>query len=142
MNTEIDDCQPSVTQDGILYFSHDGDIYCSRLVDGQYAPKEKLHSPINDETSQSEPFISADESYMIYRSLGTGGIMDPNFYITFRHEDNSWSEPVNIAKKVTQIGLFPSITPDKKYLIYFLGGDFFWFDISAVMEELMKSPAM
>jgi len=142
VNTENDELQPTATKDGTVYFSHDADIYRSRLLNGQYAPKEKLPSPINTETSQSSPLISVDESYMMYISLGAGGIREPNFYLSFQNEDDTWSEPVNIAKKVETIGLFPSLTPDRKYLIYFLGGDFYWFDISAVMEELIKSPAL
>jgi ankyrin repeat protein len=139
VNAENDEGQPTVTKDGTVYFVHNADIYRSKLVNGQYSPKERLPAPINTESSQSNPFISADESFMIYCSLGAGGIFEPNFYFLFRNKDDSWTEPVNIAKKVENIGLFASITPDRKYMIYFLGGDYFWFDISTVMEELMKS---
>ena len=141
INTEIDDSQPTVTKDGTLYFSHNADIYRSKLKNGKYTPKEKLPLPINTDTSQSEPIISVDESYLIYRSLGAGGIRAPNFYFSFRNEDGTWTESVNIAQKVEMIGLFPNLTPDKKYLIYFFNGDYFWFDISSVMDELLKSPA-
>ena len=68
---------------------------------------------------------------------GRGGVMDPNYYYSSAGAEGAWTEPVNIAKKVNKIGLFPSLTPDRKYMIYFEGGDYFWFDIGAVMEELV-----
>jgi ankyrin repeat protein len=143
VNTEGDDSQPVVTRDGTVYFCHNADIYRSRLVDGRYAPKEKLPTPINSESTQAEPYIAPDESFLLFRSIGQGGMAEPNYYFSSRNADGSWTEPVNIAKKVKDegpfpIGLFPSLTPDRRYMIYFLGGDYYWLNISAVMNELIK----
>ena len=137
MNTETDEIQPSVTRDGTVYFAHRADIYRSKPVECRYGPKEKLPAPINDDTTQAQPFVAPDGSFLLFRSLGRGGVMDPNFYYSSAGADGAWTEPVNIAKKVNKIGLFPSLTPDRKYMIYFEGGDYFWFDIGAVMEELV-----
>jgi len=138
VNTEDDEIQPSVSEDGTVYFCHNADIYRSKLADGRYAPKEKLSPPINTETSQSHPYIAPDESFLLFRSLGRGGMLEPNYYFSSRNADGTWTEPVNIAKKVDEIGLFPSLTPDRRYMIYFWEGDYYWFDISVVMDELIK----
>lgn len=139
VNTELDEIQPSVSRDGAVYFAHRADIYRSKVVDGRYAPKERLPAPINDDATQAQPFIAPDGSFLLFLSLGQGGVRDPNYYCASAGADGAWTEPVNIAKKVKRIGLFPSLTPDKKFMIYFEGGDYFWLDIGAVMEELTGS---
>jgi len=140
VNTESDEIQPSVTRNGTVYFSHNADIYRAKLVDGRYAPKEKLPFPVNTESNQVHPCIAADESFLLFRSLGRGGVREPNYYFSSRNADDTWMEPVNIAERVENIGLFPNLTPDRKYMIYFAEGDYAWFDIGALMEELVKSP--
>jgi len=139
VNSEGDELQPAVTRDGTVYFCNDADIYRARLVDGRYAAKKKLPVPINSETTQGEPYIAPDESFLLFRSLGRGGMGEPNYYFSSRNADDSWTEPVNIAKKIEITGLFPSLTPDRRYMISFLGGGHYWFDISAVMEELANA---
>ena len=139
VNTETDEIQPAVARGGTVYFAHNADIYRSRVIDGRYGPKEKLPPPVNDDSTQAMPFIDPDESFLLFLSLGQAGMMEPNFYYSSIGADGVWSEPVNIAKKVKRIGLFPSLTPDKKFMIYFEGGDFYWFDIGTVIEELTGS---
>ena len=138
VNTDSDEIQPTVTRDGTVYFSHKADIYRSKLVDGGYLPKEKLPSPINSETNQVNPCISSDERFMFFRSMGPRGFREPNFFFAARNADDTWSEPVSIDKRIAGIGLFPSLTPDRKYWIYFEGGDYFWLDVGEVMKELIK----
>ncbi|MDH4270764.1 MAG: hypothetical protein OEW18_02175 [Candidatus Aminicenantes bacterium] len=65
---------------------------------------------------------------MFFRSLGPQGFRE-------------WSEPVSLDKKIAMVGLFPRLTPDGKYWICFEGGDYFWFDVSAVMEEIVQRPS-
>ena len=138
VNTEIDEIQPSVTRDGTVYFVHRADIYRSKVVDGRYAPKERLPAPINDDTTQAQPFIASDGSFLLFLSLGQGGVRDMNNYYSSEKADGTWTEPVNIAKKVKAIGLFPSLTPDNRFMISFEGGDLYWFDIGAVMKKLIE----
>jgi len=143
VNTEADEIEPTVTRDDTVYFSHKADIYRSKLIGGRYAPKQKLPAPINTDSTQDQPYIAPDESFLLFSSLGQGGVSEPNYYYSSRNADGTWTEPVNIAKKVKDagpfpIGLFPSLTPDRKYMIYFLAPDLYWFDISAIMNELIK----
>ena len=134
VNSENDDSQPSVTKDGTIYFRYDADIYRSKCVNGKYAPKEKLPKPINTETGQGEPFISQGGSFLIFRSLGPGGMREPNVYISFHNPDDTWTNPINLAKKIKIQGIFPSVTPDRKYLFYF-DWDYYWVD-AKIIDEL------
>ncbi len=136
VNTDADEIQPTVTRDGTVYFSHLADIYRSRPVDGRYAPKEKLPAPINSDDNQVNPNISADERFLIFRSLGPRGFREPSSFFSSLNADGTWSEPVAIDKRIAKIGLFGNLTPDRKYWICFEGGDLFWLDVSAFMEEL------
>ncbi len=139
VNTDADEIQPTVTRDGTVYFSHQADIYRARLVDGGYGPKEKLPAPINSDYNQVQPNISADERFLIFRSLGPRGFREPSSFLSSRNADGTWSEPVALDKKIAKIGLFGNLTPDRKYWICFEGGDLFWLEVGAVMEELLKT---
>ena len=63
---------PSVTEDGTIYYMsrrEEGmgrtDVYLSRNIDGKYAEAENLGFVINTEDSDIDPFVAADESYLI-----------------------------------------------------------------------------
>jgi len=133
VNSVNDDSQPSVTKDGTIYFRYDADIYRSKCINGKYAPKEKLPKPINTETGQGEPFISQDESFLIFRSLGPGRMREPNIYISFHNPDDTWINPINLAKKIKIQGLFPSVTPDRKFLFFFMD-EYYWMDAKIIRE--------
>jgi hypothetical protein len=77
----------SVTKNGNLYFMAQRsdaqglyDLYRSRFVDGGYRPPEKLAAPTNTPQYEDCPYVSSDESYMIYRFRQ---ILAFNFIILF-----------------------------------------------------------
>jgi len=137
VNTDGDELQPTVTHDGTVYFSSSADIYRARIVDGRYGPKEKLPPPINSGRNEVHPYVSSDERFLFFRSMGPAGFREPNYFLALRNPDDTWTEPVSLEQKIDHFGLFPSLTPDRKYFVYFEAGDFFWFDISAVMKALL-----
>jgi hypothetical protein len=69
---------PSVADDGTLYFSADRDgpgsihIYRSRLIDGKYAEPEKLGPEINSEFNDYSPYVSPNGKILIFASSGSG----------------------------------------------------------------------
>ena len=118
---------PTVADNGTLYFgsSRDGgigatDLWRSRLVDGHYAAPENLGPAINTKGSDTEAWISPDESMLIFSSNGypdTRGADD--IYVSYR-EGDGWSAPRNLGDAVnstgSEYGAKPS--PDGKYLFF------------------------
>jgi hypothetical protein len=123
---------PSVTQDGTLYFGRSdeandrSDIYRSRRADGKFSEPEKLPEIINGPENPFNACIAPDESYLIfcaYRSDSSFGKSD--YYISFRDEDDTWSQPVNLGPGINTPGdeYSPHITPGGKYLFFASNGN-------------------
>lgn len=70
---------PSVTRDGTLYFSSDRDgsgsvhVYRSRFAGGAYAEPEKLGPEVNSAYNEAQPFVSPDETLLVFNATGEGG---------------------------------------------------------------------
>lgn len=104
---------PTSTNNGVIYFSSDGDIY-------RYNGSEvkKLPPQINSEKGEHDPFIAQDESFLIMVRQKPE-IGDSNMYISF-NVDGIWTtakrlpSPFNLEK----IDGSPYVTPDKKYLFF------------------------
>ena len=121
-----------------------GDIRYSRIIDGKHEEPKLLNEKIN--TGQSfHPFIAPDESYLIFDSKREGGYGDSDIYISFRKQDDSWGDPVNLGDKIntTAWEASASISPDGKYLFFnrnmgsdkYENVDIFWVS-SQLIEEL------
>jgi len=117
---------PSVTNDGTIYFTREGEgrrseIYRARLVDGSYQEAERLGENVNFFPSQYNSFIAADESYLITCAFGGSNSRGADdYYIIFRNDDDTWSEPVNMGDAVNSKGSeqSPFVTRDGKYFIF------------------------
>lgn len=123
---------PSVTYDGTLYFGRSdsandrSDIYRSRRADGKFSEPEKLPEIINGPENPFNACIAPDESYLIfcaYRSDSSQGRSD--YYISFRDDDDTWSQPVNLGPGINTAGdeYSPHITPGGKYLFFASNGN-------------------
>ncbi|MFC1564796.1 hypothetical protein ACFL6G_07650 [candidate division KSB1 bacterium] len=149
VNTKFEERHPCVSQDGTLYFYSDRegshgevDIYRSRLIDGEYQVPENLGEPVNTEISEYNPYVSPDERFLRYN---TGDRQDSygshDLYISFRNDNGTWSEPVNMGKRInTEAGEYkPFVTYDGKYFFFSSSrsgnGDIYWID-AKVIEEL------
>ena len=116
VNTENNESYVSVTRDNTIYFENDNQIFRSRLVDGKYQPKERISSLLSKNQTIRGPFIASDESYLLFKS--NKGRFD--LFISFHKPDDTWTSPVNLGKKIglKSLFLYPTITPDNKYMIY------------------------
>lgn len=121
-----------------------GDIRYSRLVDGKYEEPKLLSKKINSGKS-FHPFIAPDESYLIFDGKREGGYGDSDIYISFKQQDGSWGEVINLGDKINTETweAVASVTPDGKYLFFnrnmgskdYENVDIFW--VSAqIIEEL------
>lgn len=128
VNSENEEYYPSVTEDGTMYFTRQdkgspiGFIYRSKFVDGKYQEPEKLPEQVNCARSQFNAFVSPDEDYIIVPAAAMenslGGV---DYYISFRNENDEWSEPQNIGEPVNSDSRnewSASISPDGKYLFF------------------------
>lgn len=126
---------PCTSADGTLYFSSmygeaDG-IYRAPLRDGEYAQPERIGNGISGEYPGFAPYVAPDESFMIFSSIRPGyGISD--LYISFHHEDGSWTEPKNMGPGINTAAkeAFPFVTVDGKYLFF----------MSSRVSKLNKTP--
>jgi Tol biopolymer transport system component len=127
INSDLSEYFPSVTSDGTIYFTRQGPgvqprIYRARLVDGEYAEATLLPVQVNSGAMTFNAFVAPDESYVIVPVYGredTIGSVD--YYVTFRSEDDTWSEPVNLGERVNTEGgteYSPYVTPDGKYFFF------------------------
>ncbi|MEP2668624.1 MAG: hypothetical protein ABJH04_06510 [Cyclobacteriaceae bacterium] len=140
------------SENGNLYFTsgEQGDkpedwvIYNSVNEDGQYASVNRMGNEINFTGKYiAHPYISPDESYIIYDGEGTEGYGDNDLYISF-NKNGKWTEAVNLGPQVNtdQTEMCPSVSPDGRYLFFHRGGedhgDIYWIDFRPIKENLMK----
>lgn len=117
-------------------------IRYSRLIDGSYEEPRILPSAINTGSQLNHPFIAPDESYLIWDAKREGGYGDSDIYISFRQQDGSWGEAINMGDRINT-GAWEasaSVTPDGKYLFFsrnvgsenYENVDIFWVDARVI----------
>lgn len=152
LNSGTRQVYPSVTLDGSLYFQaiREGgygkaDIYRSRLLDGNYQEPENLGPVINSGNYEGDVFIAPDESYLIVSISGRDdGLGDGDLYISFRTQDETWSDLRNMGTGINsgKREFCPMLSPDGKYLLFTSKrageGDIFWVD-AGIIEKLRNA---
>ncbi|MFC1565191.1 hypothetical protein ACFL6G_09665 [candidate division KSB1 bacterium] len=148
INSGQHDSFASITEGGTLYFFSNrqgglgrADIYRSRRIGNDYPEVENLGSPINTEHRDLDAYVDPGEQYMIFCSNRPGGFGKTDLYISFRTKENTWSDPVNMGKKINSEAyeVIPYITPDRKYFFFVSdrdgNGEVYWVD-AKIIEEL------
>lgn len=141
INSEGLETHPTISDFQTLYFTgtvkgkmYERGIYCSEYSGGSYKKPQLLPYPINivnPKTIDYTPFIAADESYLLFCSNRQNpGLELCHIYISYRSQDGSWGEPVNINQKMDFMdsSKFPYVTPDMKYLFFCSGENIYWVD--------------
>ena len=123
-----------------VHETRSGNIYCSgpidsipggrgivrsRLEDGRYQQYESLGSAVNMPLSvgfpNHSPTVDPDEKFVIFVSRRPGGFGEQDLYISYRQEDDTWGEAINLGAKINSIGTgvsWPQLSPDGKYLFF------------------------
>ncbi|HEY0729940.1 MAG TPA: hypothetical protein VGD38_17780 [Pyrinomonadaceae bacterium] len=126
VNSSGEEWYPTVAADGTLYFGSDReggkgrtDIYRSRFVDGKYLAPENLGESINTQFDEYEPYISPDQSYLIFMAARPDGLGGSDLYISYQ-QNGQWTKAVNMGDKINSRGseYSPIVSPDGNY--------FFW----------------
>jgi len=129
-NSEYGEAYPSAATDGTVYFftwkrtgTRGYDIWGSKCINGKYREAERLPWPINTDFIEYDPYVSPDQSFLIFGSTRPGGYGKSDNYICFRKEDGSWTFPVNLGSPInsSSYDLCANGTPDGKYF-FFLSG--------------------
>ena len=128
VNSEGNEFFPSLTKDGTIYFTRreKGEradhIFRSRIVDGKYEESEKLGPNVNSGRAEFNAFIAPDESYLLVCVAGRqDAVGSIDYYVTFRDENDNWTEPVNLGEKINTTDwkeYSPFISPDGKYFFF------------------------
>jgi len=128
INTPVNETFPSITSDGTLYFSRVSDdpgvehIYRSRLIDGRYAPAERLPDNVNCGKTQFNAFVAPDESYLIVSVFGREDSLGSiDYYIVYRNAQDEWSQPVNLGDAINTKGAqeySPFVSRDGRYFFF------------------------
>lgn len=105
----------SVTKNGNLYFTSEKQdlkgICISRFDGNNYMPPEYLFDG-------SMPFVSPDESYMVYVLKKEDTKTD--LYIRYKESDGTWTNEIEIGSNINsdEHDLAPHVSPDGKYLFF------------------------
>jgi len=135
----------SSTDKGTLYFTGSYNkkygVFKSKLVNGKYTKPEYLPEEINYLRGASHPYISPDESYIIFDAQPEG-MAKTDLYISFSRKDGSWTKAVKMDETInaTKTEGIPTVSPDGKYLFFHRDSDIYWVRTDFVEE--LKSKAL
>jgi hypothetical protein len=135
----------SVSDSGTLYFqfqdasgkSHGGigDIYYSKLVNGEYTKPVSIGPAINTPATETCPHIAPDESYIVFTRFDETNFKNTGIFISYKGRSGLWLPALLAAGGDRKSGgLSPRISPDGKYLFYVNGG--MWWRPAEFIEKL------
>lgn len=140
------------SENGNLYFTageksdkpEDWVIYNSIKEKDGYKRINRMGKEINFSGKYiAHPYISPDESYIIYDGESASGYGENDLYISF-NKNGVWTEALNLGAEVNtdQTEMCPSVSPDGKYLFFHRGGndigDIYWIDFRPIKERNEK----
>jgi len=146
INSDGNEYYISFNKAGAMYFgtnkanmmdrNHDFDIYKSDDINGEFQPAIKLSDAINTNNYEADVFIDPDESYIIFCAKRKSGYGRGDLYISFKNDDGSWTNSVNMGSKINTQGheLCPFVTKDKKYFFYTSNKDIYWVSTEIINE--------
>src|SRR5688572_30542429 len=85
------------------------------------AEPARLPPTINTSGYEDGPFVTPDESYLIFESDRPGGIGGSiDLYICFKSQNGEWSTPVTLGPSVNSSAAerFARVSPDGKFLFF------------------------
>jgi len=102
INTSSHEFYATMANSKNIYFTRrkeSNDIYVSYWKNGKYQKAIPINGNINTDYSDSNPYISPDEDYLVFISNRKGGFGNADLYISFQ-KNNKWSNPINIGNQI------------------------------------------
>jgi len=127
INSDMHEIYPMLSGNNTLYFMRfpegdwgKSDIYFAEYENGKYLPAENIGLPVSTPYEDVDPYISADESYIIFCSHLPGGLGFHDFYIYFRNDNNNWTEPLSIGSQINTKAndVCPWVTHDGRFFFF------------------------
>lgn len=128
----------SADLDGTLYYTTyyraKDHVAYRTWEDGGYGPQQLIGSNVfSSRHEDAHPCIAPDGSYLIFDSDTRPRSSACWLFISFRNEDGSWTEPVNMGSVLGDLAAgLARVSPDGKYLFFKANGDIYWVDAAAV----------
>ena len=114
----------------------DRDIAKMTLANGILSEQQNLEGDINSKAWDAHACISTDGSLLVYDSDRPGGYDEFDIYVSFRKENGSWSNGLNLGAKINQGHRSnASFFHDGRYIALACSGDIYWVD-AGIIEEL------
>lgn len=145
LNSDKDEYYITISENGTIYFASNRhtisdddywnfDIYYSEFINGKYQDPIRLDDKVNGIFFECDPYISPDESYLIFCSTRPGGFGKGDLYISFKNKEMKWSKPINMGTNInSEFHEFcPQVTKDEKYLFYTSNGDIFKIEVNII----------
>lgn len=146
VNSDSDEFYVSFADNGNLYFASNRegglgsyDIYVSKFENNEYTAPVNLGEAVNNDHFEHDPFISPDESFIIYTSVGReGGLGKGDLYYSIKDKENKWSAAKNLGPVFNTAGYeyCPSLTRDKKYFFLTAGNDIKWIGAESLFKVI------
>lgn len=142
INSDSEEYYISFTKGGTMFFSTDKnqshhDVYYSKNIDGEFQEAIQMGKSINTQHYEADVFVDPNEEYLIFCATRPDGLGRGDLYISFKKEDGSWSQSMNMGEAVNteHHELCPFVTHDGKYLFFTSSQDIYWVSTS-VIEDL------
>ena len=102
INTVGHEAPISISTDGKKLFIYkddngDGNIYISRLINGEWAAPEKLPEEINTKAWETHASLSPDGNTLYFTSNRKGGFGGKDIYKSEKLEGGNWSKAINLG---------------------------------------------
>jgi WD40-like Beta Propeller Repeat len=116
---------PTIANNGNLYFTGEDGIYVSYIKNNNYQSPIKLSDAINSLPRSAHPFISPDESYLIFDAQPRGS-MKSDLFIS-HNKNGNWSKAIKLGGKINtaETQAIPFISYDGKYFFFVRKGDIY-----------------
>ncbi|MFT5777300.1 MAG: outer membrane protein OmpA-like peptidoglycan-associated protein [Crocinitomicaceae bacterium] len=150
VNTEFWETHCTVTPDGQnMYFvsnrpgGYGGrDIYrVVKLPNGEWSRAQNMGPTINTPFDEESPFIDINNKTLYFASNGPLSMGGFDIFVTFRDEENTWTDPVNLGYPINSCGddLFYTTTIDglRGYLTSFRSDGYGEKDIYEIQNDYL-----
>lgn len=115
---------------------------CKLIVENSDTSLVGLGLPLNSSANEGDFFISNDESFIILMSKRSGGFGITDLYVSFRKNNDTWTNPKNMGALVNTSGddFGPYVTADNKFLFYESGysspSSIYWVKVDELIDSL------